>query len=136
MAQGCIFCRIAAGEVPATVVSEDEHTVAFRDTNPQAPTHVLVIPRRHIPSVNVLTDADAELVGRLVLAAKAVAREEGIAETGYRLVGHEHRPGSGAVGGPRPPARAGRPGAGLAAGLKRGHAGGVAGAQGEEWLKR
>lgn len=86
MAQSCVFCRIAAGEVPAKVVREDEYTVAFRDINPQAPTHVLVIPRRHVESANVLAPADAELVGRLVLAARDVARAEGVAETGYRLV--------------------------------------------------
>ena len=79
MAEGeCIFCRIVAGEVPARVVRQDEQTLAFRDINPQAPTHVLVIPKRHIRAVNDLEPADAELVGRLFLAA--------IASSGYRLV--------------------------------------------------
>lgn len=86
MAQDCIFCQIVAGEIPAKVVREDEETIAFRDIDPKAPTHVLVIPRRHIPSVNALGDADAELVGRLYLAAKEVAREEGLTDAGYRLV--------------------------------------------------
>lgn len=86
MAQSCIFCRIAAGEIPAKVVREDEATIAFRDIDPKAPTHVLVIPRRHIPSVNALTGEDVELMGRLFVAAKEVAEAEGIAETGYRLV--------------------------------------------------
>lgn len=86
MAQSCLFCRIAAGEIPAKIVREDEETVAFRDINPQAPTHVLVIPRRHIPSVNVLTSGDAELVGKLFLAAREIAFEEGVADSGYRLV--------------------------------------------------
>lgn len=86
MAQECIFCRIAAGEIPAKVVREDEATIAFRDIDPKAPTHVLVIPRRHIPSVNALTEVDAELMGRLFVAAKEVAEAEGIAGTGYRLV--------------------------------------------------
>jgi len=82
----CIFCRIAAGEIPAQVVREDEHTIAFRDINPQAPTHVLVIPKRHVPAVDALDDQDAELIGRVVLAARLVARQEGIARSGYRLV--------------------------------------------------
>jgi histidine triad (HIT) family protein len=82
----CIFCRIVAGEVPARVVRQDEQTLAFRDINPQAPTHVLVIPKRHIRAVNDLEPADAELVGRLFLAAKEVAQQEGIASSGYRLV--------------------------------------------------
>lgn len=86
MAQSCIFCRIATGEIPAKVVREDEATIAFRDIDPKAPTHVLVIPRRHIPSVNALTGEDVELMGRLFVAAKEVAEAEGIAETGYRLV--------------------------------------------------
>jgi len=82
----CIFCRIAAGEIPAKIVRQDEDTVAFRDLNPQAPTHVLVIPRRHIPSVNVLDAADASLMGRLFLAAREIARDEGVAASGYRMV--------------------------------------------------
>jgi histidine triad (HIT) family protein len=86
MAQDCIFCRIVAGELPAKIVREDEDTIAFRDIDPKAPTHVLVIPRRHIPSVNALMGSDAELVGRLYLSAREVAQAEGIAESGYRLV--------------------------------------------------
>lgn len=82
----CIFCRIAAGEVNANVVHTDDDTVAFRDINPQASTHVLVIPRRHIPSVNAIEDADAELVGKLYRVAAAIAREDGVATSGYRLV--------------------------------------------------
>ncbi|MCU0971372.1 MAG: histidine triad nucleotide-binding protein [Gammaproteobacteria bacterium] len=82
----CIFCKIASGEIPATVVHQDEHVVAFRDLNPQAPTHVLVIPRRHVATLNDLTDADGELVGRMYLAAKRVAEMDGVAEAGYRTV--------------------------------------------------
>lgn len=86
MPQDCIFCRIAAGELPATLVREDDDVVAFRDIDPRAPTHVLVIPRRHIASVDDLGAGDAEVVGRLFLVAKDIAREEGVAESGYRLV--------------------------------------------------
>ncbi len=82
----CIFCKIASGEIKGDLVYEDEQVVAFRDLSPQAPTHVLVIPRRHVATTNELTDADADLVGRMVLAAKKVAADEGIAERGYRTV--------------------------------------------------
>lgn len=82
----CIFCKIAAGEIPATIVHQDEHVVAFRDLNPQAPTHILIIPRRHIATVNALTAADATVVGHLFLAARQLAAELGFAEDGYRLV--------------------------------------------------
>lgn len=82
----CIFCRIADGAVPATVVREDEHTVAFRDLDPKAPLHVLVIPRRHIASINEVEDEDAAMMGALFMAARDVAAAEGVAEDGYRLV--------------------------------------------------
>jgi histidine triad (HIT) family protein len=82
----CIFCRIAAGEIPAKIVREDADTVAFRDIDPKAPTHVLVIPRRHIPAVSTLDPADSDIVGKLFLAAKAIARDDGVEEGGYRLV--------------------------------------------------
>ena len=82
----CLFCRIINGEIPATKVYEDADSVAFRDINPQAPTHVVIVPRRHIPSLNDLTPADAETVGKLLLAAKQVAANEGIAAPGYRTV--------------------------------------------------
>jgi histidine triad (HIT) family protein len=82
----CIFCKIAEGEIPAQVVYETPEVVAFQDLNPQAPTHVLVIPRKHISTTNDLTEADAPLMGKLYLAAKEVARSEGIAEAGYRTV--------------------------------------------------
>lgn len=81
-----IFGKIAAGEIPADIVYEDEDVVAFRDIGPQAPTHVLVIPRKPIPTLNDLTPEDAELVGKLFLAAKKVAAQEGIADAGYRAV--------------------------------------------------
>lgn len=82
----CIFCKIAAGEIPATIVHQDEHVVAFRDLNPQAPTHILIIPRQHIATVNDLNDANAAVVGKLFLAARRLAAELGFAEDGYRLV--------------------------------------------------
>ncbi|NJD10609.1 MAG: histidine triad nucleotide-binding protein [Gemmatimonadetes bacterium] len=82
----CIFCRIARHEIPATVVREDEDCIAFRDLLPRAPVHVLIIPKRHIASVNELTGADETVVGHLVAAARAVAESEGVAESGYRLV--------------------------------------------------
>lgn len=81
----CIFCKIAAGEIPATKLYEDEHVVAFRDINPVAPTHVLVIPHKHIPTINDLESEDAELVGRMFLTARELAAELGLAEQGYRL---------------------------------------------------
>ncbi len=86
MADPCLFCRIATGDIPAKVVYEDDGVVAFRDINPQAPTHILIIPRRHIPSVNALEAGDAELVGRLYLVARELAETEGISGAGYRLV--------------------------------------------------
>lgn len=80
----CLFCRIAAGEVPADVVHQDDQTVAFRDINPRAPTHVLVIPRRHVPSVANLTDADGDLLGALFGAVRRVAEDAGMLD--YRVV--------------------------------------------------
>lgn len=81
----CIFCRIADGEMKADIVREDQHTVAFRDINPQAPTHVLVVPRRHVAAVDALEPGDAELVGRLFLAARDIAADERL-DGGYRMV--------------------------------------------------
>ena len=86
MADDCLFCKIVAGEVPATVVRDDAHTLAFRDINPQAPTHVLVIPKAHHKNVAALAAADSALLGRVLQAASAVAADEGIADGGYRLV--------------------------------------------------
>jgi histidine triad (HIT) family protein len=84
MAESCLFCRIVRGEIPAKLVAETAECVAFRDINPQAPTHVLVIPREHVPSLAEATDP--ALVGRLALLAAEIARQEGIAEGGYRTV--------------------------------------------------
>jgi histidine triad (HIT) family protein len=84
MADECLFCRIIRKEVPAKLIAEDEHCVAFRDINPQAPVHILVIPREHVPSLNQATDA--AMLGRLSLMAADLARKEGISESGYRTV--------------------------------------------------
>lgn len=81
----CIFCKIAAGEV-GTLIYEDDAVVAFRDAAPQAPTHVLIIPRRHVAHVDELTAEDKDLAGRMILVAQRLARELGIAASGYRLV--------------------------------------------------
>jgi histidine triad (HIT) family protein len=84
MAESCLFCRIASGELAVPFVAETEDCVAFRDINPQAPLHVLVIPRAHVASLN---DADdAAQLGRLSLLAAEIARREGVAESGYRMV--------------------------------------------------
>ena len=82
----CIFCKIIAGEIPSTKVYEDETATAFRDINPVAPTHVLIIPNKHIASINELDPEDEALIGHLFTVAKQIAAEEGIAESGYRLI--------------------------------------------------
>ncbi|HLA16403.1 MAG TPA: histidine triad nucleotide-binding protein [Candidatus Limnocylindrales bacterium] len=86
MTSDCLFCRIVAGEIPATKVHDDDLVIAIRDIAPRAPTHILVMPRRHIASAAELTDADGPIVGRLFAAAAEIARSEGIADAGYRLV--------------------------------------------------
>jgi histidine triad (HIT) family protein len=82
----CLFCRIVAGEIPSDLVHEDDEVIAFRDIAPRAPTHILVIPRRHIASAAELTDADGPLLGRLFAVTADVARGQGIADAGYRVV--------------------------------------------------
>ena len=84
MSESCLFCRIVRKEIPATIVREDADTLAFRDIDPKAPTHVLVIPKTHLPSLNEATDA--AVVGRLLLAAKDIAKAEGIDQSGFRTV--------------------------------------------------
>jgi histidine triad (HIT) family protein len=81
----CVFCKIAAGSIPADVVYSDEDLLVFRDIHPMAPVHDILIPRKHIDSVNGLSPADQSLAGRMLLVAGKVARKEGIAESGYRL---------------------------------------------------
>jgi histidine triad (HIT) family protein len=82
----CIFCKIIAGDYPSTNVFRDEHVTAFRDIHPAAPTHILIVPNKHIDSVNALVDDDERLVGHLFTVARHIAAQEGIAESGYRLV--------------------------------------------------
>jgi histidine triad (HIT) family protein len=82
----CLFCRIAAGEIPARIVFEDEHLVAFQDINPQAPMHVLIVPRRHVATLNDLSPADDALVGEMVRRAAVIAGEQGHDQQGYRTV--------------------------------------------------
>ena len=82
----CLFCKIAAGDIPADVVFESDEVLAFRDVNPQAPTHVLIIPRKHIATINDLPVEDASIVGDLFLTAQQIAADEGIADAGYRVV--------------------------------------------------
>ncbi len=82
----CIFCKIIAGEIPSTQVYKDELVTAFRDINPVSPTHVLVIPNRHIASVNDLAADDEQLMGHLITVAQQIAEQEGVAESGYRLI--------------------------------------------------
>ncbi len=89
----CIFCKIANHEIPSDIVYEDDQFVAFRDINPQAPVHILIIPRKHIPTVNDLKPEDADLIGKMVLLAKELAAKEGISERGYRLVLNCNREG-------------------------------------------
>jgi len=86
MAEECIFCRIVAGKVASDIVYQDETFLAFRDISPQAPTHILIIPKTHIASMAELTEGHQELVGRLIVLAKNLAEKEGIAKRGYRLV--------------------------------------------------
>jgi len=82
----CLFCKIAAKEIPSTIVYEDDELVAFRDIAPKAPTHVLVIPKKHIPTLNDVQESDANLMGKLFLAVQKIVKQEKIDQSGYRLV--------------------------------------------------
>jgi histidine triad (HIT) family protein len=92
-----IFEKIIAREIPATIVHETDDVIAFRDIDPKAPVHILIVPKRMIATVNDLVPTDAELMGKLVLAAKEIAAAEGIAENGYRLVFNCNRDGGQSV---------------------------------------
>ncbi len=85
MAEKCLFCRIVAGEIPADIVHQDEEFLAFRDINPQAPKHIIIIPKTHITSLLEITEQQQGLIGRLIILARNLAAREGIAERGYRL---------------------------------------------------
>jgi histidine triad (HIT) family protein len=87
----CLFCKIARREIPASVVYEDERVIAFNDISPQAPTHVLIVPKRHVATLNDLSTEDDRLVGELVRRAAAIAREKGLSEAGYRTLFNTNR---------------------------------------------
>ncbi|MEW6028521.1 MAG: histidine triad nucleotide-binding protein [Chloroflexota bacterium] len=82
----CIFCKIVSGEAPAAIVFKDEQVTAFRDVHPAAPTHILIVPNKHIESVGKLEKEDESLAGYLLLVARQLAEQEGIAESGYRII--------------------------------------------------
>jgi len=82
----CLFCKIVAGEIPASRVFEDDRCIAFNDVSPQAPTHVLIVPRQHIDSLDKAEANDKELLGHLLLTGASIAREKGFADDGYRVV--------------------------------------------------
>ena len=86
MQDDCVFCQIVAGAVPAEIVFQDDEITAFWDQHPAAPIHILIVPNRHIPSVNELDVEDAALLGRLMLKAREIATEQGVRDTGYRLL--------------------------------------------------
>lgn len=81
----CLFCKILNGDIPADIIYESETALAFRDINPKAPTHVLIIPRQHIASINDIDESDREIVGSLFTAARDIAKHEGVADDGYRV---------------------------------------------------
>ena len=82
----CLFCNIAAKKIPANIIFTDDEVVAFRDVNPQAPTHVLIIPREHVATINDAEDKHQSLLGKMILTAKKIAATEGLSEDGYRLL--------------------------------------------------
>jgi histidine triad (HIT) family protein len=84
--ENCLFCKILAGDIPADIVYESDTAIAFRDINPKAPTHVLIIPRKHISTINDIEEDDQTIVGSLYSAAREIAAAEGIADEGYRAV--------------------------------------------------
>ena len=89
----CIFCRISRGEVPSEIVYQDEEALAIRDINPQAPTHILIMPRQHIPALADVPPEGAPLLGRLLILANQLAHQEGIAQNGYRVIINNGRHG-------------------------------------------
>ena len=93
----CIFCKIAAGEIPANVVFENDNVMVFHDLQPQAPTHLLIIPKRHIATINDCVDEDERLLGQMILTAKAMAASHDLSESGYRLIFNVNAGGGQAV---------------------------------------
>ncbi|MCH7613709.1 MAG: histidine triad nucleotide-binding protein [Candidatus Marinimicrobia bacterium] len=93
----CLFCKIIAGEIPSDKVYENEHVFAFRDIDPKAPTHILIVPKEHIATTNDLDESHKSIVGEIVLTAKQLADDEGIAESGYRTVFNCNKDGGQAV---------------------------------------
>ena len=94
----CLFCKIINRQIPGSIVYEDEHVLAFNDIHPQAPTHVLIVPKRHIDSLNDIEPDDDQIVGELVRRAAAIAEERGIAANGFRTVFNTNRDGGQTVG--------------------------------------
>ncbi|MCH7742151.1 MAG: histidine triad nucleotide-binding protein [Proteobacteria bacterium] len=86
MSEDCLFCKIISKDIPADIVYEDDKVLAFRDINPQAPIHILIIPHKHISTINDATTDDQELLGYMILTAARIAKDNGVAESGYRLV--------------------------------------------------
>jgi len=86
MASNCLFCKIAAGDIPSTAVYSDDEVYAFRDINPAAPQHILVIPRKHIQSLAEIEDEDTGMMGRLLRSARTIAEQQGFAHAGFRSV--------------------------------------------------
>ena len=91
MSSDCLFCKIIRREIPASIVYEDDRVLAFNDINPQGPTHVLVVPKQHVPSLNDLSPQDDQLVGEVVRRAVAIAKERGIDRGGFRAVFNTNR---------------------------------------------
>ena len=96
--QDCIFCKIASGEIPTNYIYEDENIVAFNDIEPQAPVHILIIPKAHISSALELDEGSADIVGHIFTVAGTIAREQGFADTGFRLVNNCGKDGGQTVG--------------------------------------
>ena len=94
----CLFCKIVAGEIPSTKVYEDERVYAFLDIEPQAPVHIILIPKEHIPSANALTEENAGVVGHIYAVAAKLAKEQGFAQNGYRIVNNCGEDGGQTVG--------------------------------------
>ena len=84
--EDCLFCKIIKGDIPSTKVYEDEFVYAFKDINPEAPVHILVVPKKHIKSMNEIEEIDENLIGKIFCAIKKIAKEQGVAEQGYRVI--------------------------------------------------